>query len=120
MEITIEAVKHQVKECIEQLNRGELTAESLNRILENLDQLSNKTQSLLYLQASGTSLNSGLIGMTLVQDGKIIEPEADKWPYSTVMAAIQDGWRIIKFPELALLLDESRTYGLGCEFILEK
>ena len=31
-----------------------------------------------------------------------------------------DGWRIVKFPELAILLDDRRTYGLGCEFILEK
>jgi hypothetical protein len=31
-----------------------------------------------------------------------------------------DGWRIIKFPEMALLLDEKRTYGFGWEFVLEK
>ena len=31
-----------------------------------------------------------------------------------------DGWRVVKFPELALMMDESRTYGLGFEFILER
>ena len=34
--------------------------------------------------------------------------------------AIRDGWRIIEFPNLALLLDESRTYAYGAEFVLEK
>ena len=58
--------------------------------------------------------------MSLMQDGEISEPAPDNWPYETVLDAIRDGWRIIKFPEMALLLDESRTYGLGCEFILEK
>jgi hypothetical protein len=31
-----------------------------------------------------------------------------------------DGWRVVKFPELALLLQEDKTFGFGCEFILEK
>jgi hypothetical protein len=31
-----------------------------------------------------------------------------------------EGWRIVKFPEMALLVDETRTYGFGCDFILEK
>jgi hypothetical protein len=77
---------------------------------------------LLYLQASGTSLGSGVVGMSIVQDGKISDgPEnPNEWPYRTALDALRDGWRVIKFPELALLMDESRTYGLGCEFILEK
>ncbi len=33
---------------------------------------------------------------------------------------MDDGWRVIKFPEMALLLQEDQTIGLGCEFILEK
>ena len=42
------------------------------------------------------------------------------WPYKTVLDAVRDGWRIIKFPELALMLDEKRSYGLGCDFVLER
>ena len=38
----------------------------------------------------------------------------------SIKDALDDGWRIIKFPEMALLMDESRTYGLGSEFIFEK
>ena len=37
-----------------------------------------------------------------------------------VIDAIQDGWRVIKFPELALWADENRTYEVGGEFVLEK
>ncbi len=33
---------------------------------------------------------------------------------------MRQGWRVVKFPELALLLDESRSYALGCEFVLER
>jgi hypothetical protein len=29
-------------------------------------------------------------------------------------------WRVIQFPNLTLMMDERRTYGLGCEFILER
>ena len=46
--------------------------------------------------------------------------DPEEWPYRTVVEAIRDGWRVIQFPNLALLLDEKRSYGLGCEFILER
>ena len=79
-------------------------------------------QDLLYIQTNSTSLDAGLLGMTLVVDGQIVDDAEDPvdWPYQTVLEAIQDGWHVVQFPNLALLMDESRTYGLGCEFILEK
>ena len=60
--------------------------------------------------------------MALFVEGEQIEPRADphEWPYQTVADAIKDGWRVVRFPELALLLNETRNYGLGCEFVLEK
>ena len=60
--------------------------------------------------------------MALVRDGEILEgpPNVEDWPYRSPLEAIRDGWRVIQFPNMALMLDESRTYGLGCEFILEK
>ena len=63
-----------------------------------------------------------VMGMTLVVDGQIVDVAEDPvdWPYQTVLEAIRDGWHVIQFPNLALLMDESRTYGLGCEFVLEK
>ena len=41
----------QVKGCIEDFKRGEMTEESLDRVLEALDTLDRKRQDLLYLQA---------------------------------------------------------------------
>ena len=33
---------------------------------------------------------------------------------------MNDGWRIISFPDLSYVTDNNETYGLGCQFILEK
>lgn len=122
MSTTIEAIKQQMEHCIEKLKRGELTEQSLRQVVEVLNTLTSHRQDLLYLQALTTSLGSQVQGMLLVQNGEISNGPADPndWPYKTVLDAIRDGWRVIQFPNLALLMDESRTYGLGCEFILEK
>jgi hypothetical protein len=115
-------IKRQVEQCIEELKRGELTEQHLRQIVETLDAIPSHRQDLLYLQALTTSLGSQVQGMLLVQNGEISNGPADPndWPYRTVLDAIRDGWRVVQFPNLALMLDESRTYGLGCEFILEK
>jgi hypothetical protein len=80
------------------------------------------TQDLLYLQAAHTGITAPVLGMLVVENGELSEgpPNPANWPYHTVLDAIRDGWRVIQFPNLALLTDESRTYGLGCEFILER
>jgi hypothetical protein len=111
-----------VEQCAEQLRQGVLTEAGLRRIIGERAAPSTGRQDLLYLQASNTSVQSGVHGMLLVQHGEVSEgpPDPDDWPYKTVLDAIRDGWRVISFPNLALLLDDSSTYGLGCEFILEK
>lgn len=73
------------------------------------------------------------LGMMLVHDGSLDEgPSASaRWPCQTVadaahqpsvswLDAIRDGWRVIQFPDLVLLMDMSHPRGLGCEFLLEK
>lgn len=79
-------------------------------------------QDILYLHARVNSLTSDILAMRIVTNGEISDgPEnPDNWPYQTVLQAVKDGWSVIKFPELALMMDESRTYGLGFEFILER
>jgi hypothetical protein len=106
---------------IEQFRRGELTEAALRQALEGRATAA-KRQDLLYLDSSSTALTSSILGMNWVRDGELVEwPGAPgEWPYSSVLAAIRDGWRVIKFPELALMLDEERTVSLGCQFILEK
>ena len=79
-------------------------------------------QDLLYLQTNSTALDAGVLGIRLVVDGQLVNLPEDpaEWPYQSVLEAIRDGWHVVQFPNLALLMDESKTYGLGCEFILER
>jgi hypothetical protein len=115
-------IKQQLEQCIESLRRGELTEQQLRQVIASLDNGKPKPQDLLYLQASSTSVGSRVNGMRWLVNGELSDGPAnpDEWPYQTVLDAIKDGWRVIQFPELALLVDESRAYALGCEFILER
>ena len=118
-----------VRSCLDSFERGSLTKEQLQSSFDELMEADAGRQDLLYLQAAESALHSKVIGMNMLIDGKYAdEPEAagqwpfadDGWPYETVIDAINDGWRVISFPNMALSLDENRTYGLGFEFILEK
>lgn len=122
-------IKRQVEVCVGELRRNALSEGSLRRIAELADRLPNLPagrqagrQELLYLQAEQTSVTSRVIGMSQFTGGRFSDgpDDAADWPYQTVADAMADGWRIVKFPEMAILLDDRRTYGLGCEFILER
>ena len=117
-----EDLKRQVNVCLDELRRDALREESLRRIAELADELAGGRQDLLYLQAEQTAVTSRVIGMSMFVGGAFSDgpDDPDDWPYQTVGEAIAHGWRIVKFPEMAILLDDRRTYGLGCEFILEK
>ena len=114
-------IKRQVDRCLDELARGELRADGLHAILDAVEDASAR-QDLLFLRTSASTVNSEVVGMLLLQDGELDEgpPDAEDWPYQTVIDAIQDGWRVIKFPELALWADETRTYEVGGEFVLER
>jgi hypothetical protein len=114
-------LEQEIERCISELQRGELTEGSLRHVLDAVGPPRGR-QDLLYLQAASTSPGAPVHGMLLVEAGEIREPpdNPDQWPYRTVLDAIRDGWRIIHFPNLTLMMDERRTYGLGCEFILER
>ena len=114
-------IEHQVERCIDELKQGTLTEKGLRRIAEVADE-ARAMQDILYLHTAANSPISEVLAMRIVESGEISDgPEnpAD-WPYQSVLEAIRDGWRVVKFPELALMMDESRTYGLGFEFILER
>ncbi len=115
-------LRRQLEHCIESHKAGTLSEQMLNTALETAKSSVERRQDLLYLQAGSTSLTSQVHGMLLMQDGEVADevPDADDWPYQTVLEAIRDGWRVVQFPNQALLLDETRTFGLGSEFILEK
>ena len=109
------------------LRAGTLVEADLQQALDRLsggtsDGNSPKRQRLLYLNTGNTGVDSQVLGMALVENGQILEgpDDVDEWPYNSVLEAMNDGWRVIKFPEMALMLQEDKTFGLGCEFILEK
>lgn len=118
-----------IRECLDEFEGGTLTKEQLQVSLDDLVGANVRRQDLLYLQSAESGLHSKVIGMNMLVDGQYAdEPEVEGrwpfadggWPYETVIDAINDGWRVISFPNMALNLDENRTYGLGFEFILEK
>jgi hypothetical protein len=115
-------IKQQIEAWIAQLRRGDLTEQDLRQVIDRLDSAPRPQQDLLYLQAASTSVGSPVLGIALVRNGQMVEMPDDPagWPYQTPLEAIRDGWRVIQFPDLALMVDEKRTYGLGCEFILER
>ena len=116
------AIKQQLERCIDSFERGTLTVDDLRLVSSMLDQAPVNRQNILYIQAQNTHPGSMALGMTLLCDGRVSEPPSDpaQWPYHSALDAINDGWRIISFPNLALLTDPVRPQGLGCEFILEK
>lgn len=118
--MSVEILRQHLETCLEKFRRGELSEADLAQALE----LAGKKhpQELLYLQAGNSGVDAQVIGISLVAEGKLQELPADpaQWPYQTVLEAMQDGWRVIKFPELALLLQEDQTVGMGCEFVLER
>jgi hypothetical protein len=120
MQTMIDVGASETEKVLARFRQGQLTEQDLRAALERRGS-SGKCQDLLYLQASNASVTAGLLGMSLVRDGEVVDwPAGADWPYESVLAAIRDGWRVIKFPELAMLLVDQRTIGLGCEFILEK
>ena len=117
-----EAIAAKLDLALAELRAGTLQESTLAAIRDEVAAAGPATQDLLYLQAAGTDLSSEVIGMRMVLDGEQSDgpDDPDDWPYQTVLEAVRDGWRIIDFPNLALLLDESRTYAYGAEFVLEK
>ena len=116
-------IRQQIEKWREKLRAGTLADSDFREYLQTLNHDSSRPrQRLLYLQTGTTGVDSEVLGMSMVEDGKVIEgpADADEWPYKTVVEAMQDGWRVVKFPEMALLLQENVTFGFGCEFILEK
>ena len=119
-----EAQKETIETLVAELQQGRLTETGLREGVADIVGADNsKRQDILYLQAVTTSPGAAVVGMLLVEDGELREgpPNPEEWPYQTVLEAVRDGWRIISFPNMALLtVDEKEFYGLGAEFILER
>jgi len=102
------------------LAEGTLTESDLDRLLARA--LSPARQRLLYLYALQPTVRSALVATTLHEPGSIpqIDPLQPELPYQCVMDAIEDGWRVIHFPDHRGPFQEGRMDLLGYEFVLEK
>ena len=110
-----------VGELVAALEAGTLTPTQLRRALEEAG--GQRQQDILYLQAGSTAPDGPVQGMRLIEAGHpVASPDnPDDWPYQTVLEAVRDGWRVISFPNMALLtVPDEEFYGLGFEFILER
>jgi hypothetical protein len=81
-------------------------------------------QRLLYLHTIKPSIRAEVVGAALhepVADSVTeIEPDPVELPYSTVHAAIVDGWRVVHFPNQRAGFEDREIDIIGYEFILEK
>ena len=116
---------HQLEQWLAKLRLGTLGDEDLQSALARLndqDGVAPGPQRLLYLQTQSTGVDSPVKGMSFVRDGQVLPGPDDPadWPYATVIEAMNDGWRVVKFPELSLLYQDPDSVAFGCEFILEK
>ncbi len=113
----------QLKRIRKRFEDGELTVEDIDRALGLARDVSGDLkQSLLYLQAPTTNPHSAVVGISIYEDGADSDglDENGEFRYRSIKEALDDGWRIIKFPEASLAMREQDTYGLGYEFVLER
>jgi hypothetical protein len=107
------------------LKAGRLTLEDLEALEQQaLGRQRSVRQRLLYLHASSPNIRSRVVAAALHEPvpGQItqIDPLAEENPYESVLAAIQDGWRVIHFPDQRAPFDDREIDIVGYEFILEK
>jgi len=119
----MEYLKVQLENIRQRFKDGDLSIKDLDQALEIVEGATTGLhQSLLYLQAPSTNPHSAVIGISIYEKG--IDPdgldENGNFRYRSIKDALNDGWRIIKFPEASLAMNEQDTYGLGYEFILER
>ena len=110
-----------LEECIRQLNCGRLTETQLQDLGSAIAAKHTKRQRLLYLQTATTAVTAEVIGMLVVESGVVSNGPFDPvdWPYKTALDAINDGWRVIRFP-VQLPVGHTQDTHIVCEFILEK
>ena len=120
-EICVKSViKEWINDCIKKLNAGKLTETDLRSLTTALG---SEKQLILYLYSKSTNLRSPLGGWALYDATAPEEPilPSQDAPYTSVIDAVRDGWRIVQFPrpELYNFSDVDNAY-LTYEFILEK
>lgn len=117
------AVKEQLEIMLKKFKEGHLAETDIESALLLADDKEvSPRQSLLYLQAPTTHPYAAVIGISIFEEGKDMDglDKNGDFLYTSIKNALDDGWRIIKFPEMSLAMNEQDTYGLGYEFVLER
>ena len=123
-EAPVEILRKKAEACLEKFRNGTLAEADLQGLLTAVEKAAIRPnrQSLLYVYARNNSVTSPALSISLLEEGKGregLDPKGE-FIYKSAYEAMQDGWRVIKFPEMTLAMDEQNTYGLGFEFILER
>src|SRR5258705_10360636 len=105
MQTMMDVGTSETDKILARFRQGQLTEDDLRQALERRGS-SGKHQDLLYLAATNTAVTAPLLSISLVQDGQMGDgmTGTGDWPYGSVLDAIRDGGRGIKFPARALLL----------------
>ena len=117
------AVKEQLEIMLEKFKEGHLAETDIESALLLADDTEvSPRQSLLYMQVPTTHPYAAVIGISIFEEGKDMDglDKNGNFLYTSIKNALDDGWRIIKFPEMSLAMNEQDTYGLGYEFVLER
>ena len=124
-----------LKRIRKRFKNGKLKIEDIDRALSQaqmqeqpqaqkqaLESSTGSRQGLLYLHAPSTNPHSAVVGISIYEDGADSDglDENGDFRYRSIKEALDDGWRIIKFPEASLAMNEQDNYGLGYEFVLER
>jgi len=94
-------------------------------VVEKEHRVANLRQKILILYSSTPDLHSGIGAWRFMMEREknTIRPaDSEEPPYSSVLAAMKDGWRVIQFPQQfpAYPGMELSTSYLRFEYILEK
>ena len=131
----MESLRKQVENCLEKYQKGSLTGQDFQRVLDFIDggEPRRCKQNLLYIYSRSNSVTGSALSVSIVECGKEYVKKAEacnkdrngldadgNFIYKSAYEAMEDGWRVIKFPEMSLAMDDQNNYGLGYEFILER
>ncbi len=116
----MEEISRLATECLARFRAGTLTVADLEAVCDSAGR--TRRQSVLYLQAPSSHPYSRIIGISIFEEGKDSEGVDEKgaFLYRTIKEALDDGWRIVRFPDISQGMDDQNNYGLGYEFILER
>lgn len=119
--VSMSTIAQELAHIRDRHEQGQLTTKDIDRVI-SMAETADRKQSILYVQAGSTHPYSMVLGLSIYEEGKNPDAvdDAGDLIYTTLKDALDDGWRIVKFPDMSLAMEEQNTYGLGYEFILER